>query len=66
MRLRQHRLQAEMIWLRKKLVAGLLGATATIQVLQILILPTWLDWVTNGVILLLIAGTSRIVQRSLK
>lgn len=55
-----------MIWLRKKLVAGLLGATATIQVLQILILPTWLDWVTNGVILLLIAGTSRIVQRSLK
>lgn len=38
-------------WMRRKATGIVLSGTATIQVLQILVLPTWLDWVTNAVIL---------------
>jgi hypothetical protein len=42
----------EMIhWLKRKVTAVTLSGVATIQVLQITILPTWLDIVTNLVIL---------------
>jgi hypothetical protein len=40
--------------MRDKTVSYAIGAAATIQALQILILPTWLDVVANVVILCLI------------
>lgn len=43
-----------MTFLKVKIAAAALSAAAVIQVLQIMILPTWLDIVTNGLILGLI------------
>lgn len=47
-------------WLRDKIVGLALSGVLTIQALQILILPTWLDIVTNAVILGLVWLVARL------
>ena len=52
-----------MDWLRNKIVAAALSSAAVIQTLQIFILPTWLDIVTNLIILGLIYVVGKMSER---
>lgn len=57
-------MQAEMMeFLRKKVLEVAVTAVASIQILQMTLLPSWLDFLTNLVILSLVVLVGKLSRR---
>ncbi len=56
-------MQKVLDWLREKILGVALTAVASIQILQMTLLPSWLDFLTNLVILSLVTLVGKLARK---